>query len=115
MSGEFSEWLDSVDESEQALAASVIAFVREALDDADETVKWNNPCFVVAGSNCLYVAAQDGYVNLGFFEGARLDDPAGLLEGTGEAMRHVKVRSSDALDNPALTELVRSAATHSRG
>lgn len=115
MSDEFSAWLGSVDESEHALAASVIAFVRETLNDVDETVKWNNPCFVVAVSNCLYVAAQDGYVNLGFFEGAALDDPAGLLEGTGETMRHVKVRSFDALETPALTELVRSAATHSRG
>ena len=30
------------------------------------------------------------YVNVGFFHGAALDDPAGLLEGTGKRMRHVK-------------------------
>ena len=114
MSNEITDWLDSVEESEQTLAASVIAFIRESLDDADETVKWNNPCFVVAGSNCLYVSAQDGYVNLGFYEGTSLDDPAGLLEGTGKKMRHVKVHSSDELDNPALTDLVRAAANHNK-
>lgn len=99
----------------QSLAAATITFVRETLDDADEAIKWNNPCFVVAGSNCLYVSAQDGYVNLGFYEGARLEDPAGLLEGTGEAMRHVTVRSSDALEDPVLHDLVNSAAAHARG
>lgn len=114
MNDAFSAWLESVDESEQALAASVVAFVREAIEDADETIKWNNPCFVVGGSNCLYVSAQDGYVNLGFYAGARLDDPAGRLEGTGTAMRHVKVRSADELDDAALTTLVRAAAAHSR-
>ena len=63
----------------------------------------------------FYVAVQNGYVNLGFYEGARLDDPEGLLEGTGEAMRHVKIRSADTLENPVLTELVKSAATQCRG
>lgn len=114
MSDEFAEWLGSVDETEQDLARSVIDVVRESLRDADETIKWNQPCFVVAGSNCLYVSAQDGYVNLGFFDGAGVDDPAGLLEGTGTAMRHVKVHSSAQLENPAVTDLVIAAGTHSR-
>lgn len=111
----FTEWLDSVDESERALAESVIVFLRETIDEADETVKWNNPCFVVNGSNCLYVAAQNGYVNLGFYEGARLDDPAGVLEGTGKVMRHVKVRSVDELNDRELIKLVKSAETLCEG
>jgi hypothetical protein len=69
---------------------------------------------VVAGSNCLYVSAQSGYVNLGFYEGAALDDPAGLLEGTGKSMRHVKLASVEALDDPDLSALIEAAADHAR-
>lgn len=36
MGDAFSAWLDAVDEGEQALARSVIAFVRETLDDAEK-------------------------------------------------------------------------------
>ncbi|MFP4591370.1 MAG: DUF1801 domain-containing protein [Halobacteriales archaeon] len=115
MVDDIAQWLEAVPDGERSLAAAVIRFARETLEDADETVKWNNPCFVVAGSNCLYVSAQEGYVNLGFYEGARLDDPAGRLEGTGKAMRHVKVRSVDTLEDPSLTELVRAAEAHARG
>lgn len=110
----FAAWLDGVPDGEASLAAAVIAFVRTTVDVVEETVKWNKPCFVVTGSNCLYVSAQDGYVNLGFYEGAQLADPAGLLEGTGTALRHVKVRSSDALEDPALAELVNAGAAHAR-
>jgi Domain of unknown function (DU1801) len=40
-----------------------------------------------------YLAPHRDRVNLGFYQGARLTDPAGLLEGTGKALRHVKVRA----------------------
>ena len=40
-----------------------------------------------------YIMPQGKYVNLGFYQGASLSDPSGLLEGTGKALRHVKVRS----------------------
>jgi hypothetical protein len=57
----------------------------------------------------LVIAPQRKHVNLGFFEGATLPDPHGLLEGTGKRHRHVKVRSEAELDNPAFLELVRAA------
>src|SRR5512145_2735964 len=41
----------------------------------------------------VYIMPLRQYVNLGFYRGAVLSDPAGLLEGTGKGLRHVKVRS----------------------
>ena len=56
-----------------------------------------------------YVMPQKGYVNLGFYHGAALPDPKGLLEGTGAKLRHVKVRSLEAAKNSAIMELVKAA------
>ena len=53
-----------------------------------------------------YIMPQAAYVNLGFYYGATLPDPAGLLEGTGKKLRHVKVRSAAAVDVPALHALL---------
>ena len=39
-----------------------------------------------------YIAPHPNHVNLGFYHGASLPDPEGLLEGAGKALRHVKVR-----------------------
>ena len=41
-----------------------------------------------------YLAPHRDRVNLGFYHGAALADPSGLLEGTGKALRHVKVRGA---------------------
>lgn len=57
----------------------------------------------------IYITAQNGYANLGFFFGANLPDPAHLLEGSGKRMRHIKVRTVQDAEEPALRQLVRNA------
>jgi hypothetical protein len=54
----------------------------------------------------LYIAPQNGYVNLGFFFGVGMADPTSLLEGSGKRMRHVKIRTVLAAHNPALVPLI---------
>ena len=51
---------------------------------------------------------------IGFYRGALLDDPAGLLEGAGKRMRHVKVRWGAPLDEHALQALLVAAHAHMR-
>src|SRR5713101_2179195 len=56
-----------------------------------------------------YIAVQVSHVNLGFYHGALLNDPSGLLEGTGKELRHVKLRDVDFAKRPAITALLRQA------
>lgn len=56
-----------------------------------------------------YLAVHPSHVNLGFYRGGSLSDPAGLLEGTGQAMRHIKLRAPAELDRPEITDLLRVA------
>ena len=46
------------------------------------------------------------HANLGFARGASLPDPAGLVEGTGKNLRHVKVRKPEDVDRPGMRELL---------
>jgi hypothetical protein len=45
-------------------------------------------------------------VNIGFFQGAELPDPAGLLQGAGKSMRHVKLRPGNPHHEAALHQLI---------
>jgi len=59
-----------------------------------------------------YVNVFTSHVNVGFFQGAALPDPAGLLQGTGRFMRHVKIRSGAATttaDRAAIARLIDAA------
>lgn len=61
-----------------------------------------------------YIGVHASHVNLGFYRGASLRDPAGLLEGTGKNLRHVKVRGLDEARNPAIRELLVQAIADRR-
>jgi hypothetical protein len=78
------------------------ADVRELLHDG-------HPTACVGDAPFGYVNAFSAHVNVGFFYGASLDDPAGLLEGAGKRMRHVKVRWAQQVNAAALSELIAAA------
>jgi hypothetical protein len=78
------------------------ADVRELMHDGCPTA-----CVDDAGFG--YVNAFKDHVNVGFFFGALLKDPARLLEGTGKRGRHVKLRPGRDVDSAALAQLVDAA------
>ena len=57
----------------------------------------------------VYILPHKSWVNLGFFRGAILDDPDGLLEGTGKIMRHIKIKSLDQANNKSIKTLIKIA------
>jgi len=83
--------------------------LRERGDDVRELLHDGHPTACVAGAAFAYVNAFTAHVNVGFFQGAELGDPARMLEGTGKCMRHVKLVPGRDVDAAALVELVDAA------
>jgi hypothetical protein len=92
-----------------AIAKHWFEIIRNCGDDVRELMHDGYPTACVGEAAFAYVGAFKHHVNVGFFQGAKLSDVAGLLEGTGKYMRHVKVRSGGDLDAVALENLVHSA------
>jgi hypothetical protein len=67
------------------------------------------PTVCVEDAALARVGVYTAHVNLGFFQGASLRDPAGLLQGTGRYMRHVRIRPGVPLDGSALEILIVAA------
>jgi hypothetical protein len=82
--------------------------VRELLHDG-------HPTACVADAAFGYVNAFKAHVNVGFFRGAEIADPEGLLEGTGKFMRHVKLRPGCNVNATALRKLIDTAYTDMKG
>src|SRR5262245_58388687 len=92
-----------------ALAERWFARMRACGDDVRELLHDGHPTACVADAAFAYVNAFTSHVNVGFFLGAELSDPHGLLEGTGRFMRHVKLRPEHPLDADALEDLIQDA------
>jgi hypothetical protein len=56
-----------------------------------------------------YIMPHKKWVNLGFYQGVALTDPAGIMEGTGKKLRHVKVRSVTDAGRPEIRALIEAA------
>ena len=90
------------------IAQRWFAVMRACGDDVRELLHDGHPTVCVADAAFAYVNAFTVHVNVGFFRGAELEDPEGLLEGTGRFMRHVKMKPGREVDQ-ALTELIHAA------
>lgn len=78
-------------------------------DDVRELIHDHAPTACVGDAAFAYVNAFRAHAAIGFFQGAALPDPAGLLEGSGKRMRHVKLRPGADIDEAALGALIRAA------
>src|SRR5688572_8692263 len=92
-----------------AIAKRWFDVIRSCGDDVRELLHDGHPTACVSDAAFAYVNAFKAHVNVGFFRGADLEDPAGLLEGTGRFMRHVKLRPGEGTDERALGALIRTA------
>jgi hypothetical protein len=83
--------------------------MRQCGADVREPMHDGCPVACVHDAPFAYVNAFMDHVNVGFFHGAALDDPAGLLQGTGKHMRHVKLKPGRQPDFAALADLIDAA------
>jgi len=102
-------WLLAQRDDLRPLAEAWFARMRKAGSDVRELMHDGCPTACVADAAFAYVNAYRDHVNVGFFYGALLKDPAQLLEGTGRRGRHVKLWPGRAVDAAALARLVDAA------
>ena len=103
------EYIDSLGGDWRArTVAELRRVVDDAAPDAKATIKWAQPVWESNGP-FAYVKAFGRSVNIGFWRGTQLDDPAGILEGDGDRMKHVTLREGDAVRSAELAAFVRQA------
>jgi Domain of unknown function (DU1801) len=102
-------WFSKPDDELRRFARPWFEQMRGCGADVRELLHDGHPTACVGDAAFGYVNAFSVHVNVGFFYGAMLDDPASLLEGTGKRMRHVKLRWAQQVNAVALSELIAAA------
>ena len=105
------EWMHERSGELGAIARHWFEVIRNCGADVRELLHDGHPTACVGDAAFAYVNAFRAHVNVGFFRGAELADPGGLLAGTGKFMRHVKLRPQCDVDAAALEKLIETAYT----
>jgi hypothetical protein len=104
-------WMHEQSDALGTIARRWFEVMRDCGADVRELLHDGHPTACVADAAFAYVNAFKAHVNVGFFCGAEMPDPKGLLEGTGKFMRHVKLSPEREVDATALTKLIKAAYT----
>jgi len=102
-------WLRAQRDDLRPLVETWFRRMRQCGGDVRELMHDGCPTACVGDAAFGYVNAFKEHVDVGFFFGALLKDPARMLEGTGKRGRHVKLRPGRAVDSAALAQLVDAA------
>ena len=92
-----------------AIARQWFEVMRRCGDEVRELMHDGCPVACLGDAPFGYVDVFTAHVNVGFFHGAALPDPARLLEGAGKCMRHVKLRPGTPVKATALSRLIETA------
>lgn len=105
----FDEYLAAQSPKNRSIIRALRKFVKGIAPVLQESVKWGNGCWLKGTVPVAYVYSAPDYVQFGFFRGAQLKDPLGLLEGQGQYVRHIKLRKPSEIDEAAFGALLRQA------
>jgi hypothetical protein len=109
LDAEIDAWLAEPTDELRRIARTWFDRMRACGPDVRELIHDGCPVACVEDAPFGYVNAFKTHVNVGLFYGAELEDPAGLLEGSGKRMRHVKARLGQDVNTAALSELITAA------
>ena len=102
-------WMKEHRDELGAIAHAWFEVMRKCGDEVRETLHDGCPGACLGDVPFGYVNVFTSHVNVGFFQGATLPDPARLLQGAGKFMRHVKLRPGTAIDDASLRRLIEAA------
>jgi hypothetical protein len=106
----FDEYLADQRSANRVIISALRKFVKRTAPQLEESVKWGNGCWLKGKVPVSYVYSAPDYVQFGFFGGASLNDPKGLLKGEGKFVRHIKVHQPSDIDARAFRALLKQAA-----
>lgn len=102
-------WLMQQSPELGVIARAWFGTMRACGQDVLEVMHDGCPTACAGSAAFAYVGVYNAHVNVGFFRGAELPDPAGLLEGVGKRMRHVKLTPEHVVDAASLEALIAAA------
>ena len=107
------EYIRGLEGWQAEIVSAARDLILETVPEAKESIKWAQPVYESNGPFC-YIRAFKKHVNFGFWRGAELPDPEGILQGTGEKMRHASLTNTQEMKVELLQNLVRHAVDLNR-
>ncbi|NDK56590.1 DUF1801 domain-containing protein [Pontibacter fetidus] len=102
------EYIEKLSPEKVPLALELRRIIHASVSHLEECVRWDYPCYFFYGPVCYFASSRSG-IHFGFFRGKELSDPARRLVSRNGQHLHIKVRTTDDIDEAYFGELIREA------
>jgi hypothetical protein len=97
------EYIYKASEEQIIILETLRKIVHDTIDNVSEEIKWNIPVFN-NGKDFAYLRFSKKHITLGFYKIDKLIDPDNLLEGEGNTLKHLKIRSVNDIKPKIISE-----------
>lgn len=103
------KFLEPFDPEVRDLALKLRCLVLEEMAPCYENIYDAYSAVAIGYDGIFHIAVYSKHVNLGFNEGATLEDPKGILKGDGTRIRHITIKNVGDLQRPEIRSYISRA------
>ena len=105
-----SDYLNSATEEQIAILNVLRKLIHDTVANVSEEIKWNMPVFN-NGKDFAYLRFSKKHITLGFYNIDKILDPDNLLEGEGNTLKHIKIKSEHEIKRDVISLWLRQITT----
>ena len=90
------DYIDKASEEQIVVLETLRKLIHQTVENVSEEVKWNMPVFN-NGKDFAYLRFAKNHITFGFYNIDKIQDPDNLLEGEGNTLKHIKIRSKNEI------------------
>ena len=104
---DITNYIDGANEAQIHLLEKIRLLIHQAVPETTEAIKWGFPVFART-KDYAYLRFSKKHITLGFYNIDKIDDPDNLLEGTGNTLRHIKIRKDEDIKVALISQWLKS-------
>jgi len=104
------EYIDNAAEEQIVILEELRKLIHETVDNVSEEIKWGFPVFA-QNKAFAYLRYAKKHITLGFYNIDKIKDPDNLLEGEGNTLKHIKIKSIDEIKQFVIAEWIKQITT----
>ena len=94
---EITNYIQTATNEQISLLEELRQLIHAVVPETSEAIKWGFPVFA-KNKDFAYLRYSKKHITLGFYNIDKIDDPDKKLEGTGNTLRHIKIRKKEDID-----------------
>lgn len=109
LNGKVTDYITNAPAEQTKVLETLRQLIHKTIPETTEDLKWGIPVFS-RSKIFTYLRSTKHHVALGFYNIDRIDDPKGLLAGTGKNMRHLKIKEVEDIDSELIARWLKATA-----